>query len=328
MYSEPLISVIVPVYKVEKYLRSCIDSIVSQSYHSLEILLIDDGSPDSCGKICDEYAKKDERINVIHKDNGGLSDARNRGLDCCRGEFISFIDSDDVVSEYFIETLYKAHLKSHSDIVSTAYNFPRFKDDDEECLSFPDEIDLSSLKTFSVREALEQLLYQVIPSGVTFRLYRRAVFEQLRFPRGWVFEDLATVHAAFMNSNSISVINAPIYAYRQRSDSIIRMKNYHTKMVVVSVTEQLYRDIMSFDENLYNAVCSRIFAQYYHVFLQIPFSDIDNINIIWKEMKKYHKAVLKDKNHYVRKKNKIGAFLVLFGKIPSYYFGRLYLRIR
>ena len=103
--NEELISVIIPIYKVEKYLRECIDSIINQSFKNLEIILVDDGSPDNCGKICDEYAKKDNRLKVIHKENGGLSSARNAGLDIATGEYISFVDSDDYVSNKFIENL-------------------------------------------------------------------------------------------------------------------------------------------------------------------------------------------------------------------------------
>ena len=101
-----LVSIIVPIYKVEKYLKQCLDSILNQTYENIEIILVDDGSPDNCGKICDEYASNDKRIRVIHKENGGLSSARNAGLDVATGEYISFIDSDDYVSENFIKRLY------------------------------------------------------------------------------------------------------------------------------------------------------------------------------------------------------------------------------
>ena len=102
---QPLISVIVPCYNVEEYLPKCIESILNQTYRNLEILLVDDGSPDNCGRICDEYAAKDSRIRIIHKKNGGLSDARNAALDVMTGEYVTFIDSDDYISKYFYEKL-------------------------------------------------------------------------------------------------------------------------------------------------------------------------------------------------------------------------------
>ena len=113
-----LVSVIVPIYKVEKYLGKCVDSIINQTYKNLEIILVDDGSPDNSGKICDEYAKKDNRIKVIHKENGGLSSARNAGLDVATGEFIAFVDSDDRIHLDFVEKLYRAIKEENADIAS------------------------------------------------------------------------------------------------------------------------------------------------------------------------------------------------------------------
>ena len=112
-----LISIIIPVYKVEEYLEKCVDSVIKQTYDNLEIILVDDGSPDNCGKICDQYSKKDKRVKVIHKENGGLSDARNAGIDISRGEYISFIDSDDYVEIDYIETLYNSIIKSKISII-------------------------------------------------------------------------------------------------------------------------------------------------------------------------------------------------------------------
>ncbi|MBR1540013.1 MAG: glycosyltransferase [Clostridia bacterium] len=119
---EELISIIVPVYKVEKYLDKCINSIVSQTYKNLEVILVDDGSPDSCGKMCDEWTQKDTRIKVIHKENGGLSDARNFGLDCAKGKYIQFVDSDDYIEKDMIEFLYK-NLKENNADISICSNY-------------------------------------------------------------------------------------------------------------------------------------------------------------------------------------------------------------
>ena len=103
-----LISIIVPIYNVEKYLKQCIESIISQTYRNIEIILVDDGSPDNCGKICDEYSQKDKRIIVLHKENGGLSDARNKGIDIAKGDYLTFVDSDDFVNIDYIEKLYNS----------------------------------------------------------------------------------------------------------------------------------------------------------------------------------------------------------------------------
>ena len=113
---QPLISIIVPVYKVEKYLKRCVDSILTQTYQNMEVILVDDGSPDNCGAICDRYKETDNRVVVIHKKNGGLSDARNAAIPLAKGEYISFIDSDDWVSSYYVEHLYEAVAKCDADI--------------------------------------------------------------------------------------------------------------------------------------------------------------------------------------------------------------------
>lgn len=133
------ISIIVPIYKVEIYLRKCVDSIVNQTYKNIEILLIDDGSPDNCGIICDEYAKKDERIKVIHKKNGGLSDARNYGIEASSGDYIMFVDSDDYISKDMCEILLKKALENNADIVSC--NFKEIYID-----NFEEEINKQSIK--------------------------------------------------------------------------------------------------------------------------------------------------------------------------------------
>ena len=113
---EDLITIVVPVYKVEKYIDRCVTSILNQTYKNLQIILVDDGSPDNCGKICDEYAKKDNRIEVIHKENGGLSDARNAGINIAKGKYIAFVDSDDYVSNDYIEYMYKILKKENAKI--------------------------------------------------------------------------------------------------------------------------------------------------------------------------------------------------------------------
>ena len=113
---KPLITIIIPVYKVEDYLDKCVESVVNQTYKNLEIILVDDGSPDNCPKMCDDWAKKDKRIKVIHKENGGLSDARNKGIDIAKGEFITFIDSDDYVENNYVEFLYNLVRENHAEI--------------------------------------------------------------------------------------------------------------------------------------------------------------------------------------------------------------------
>ena len=129
MLDKPLISVIIPIYNVENYLAKCVNSVIDQNYKNLEIILVNDGSPDNCGSICDEYAQKDNRIVVIHKKNGGLSDARNAGLKISTGDFITFVDSDDYVNKDFISTLVSLIQDFEADIAISP--FIHFKDDEK-----------------------------------------------------------------------------------------------------------------------------------------------------------------------------------------------------
>ncbi len=187
---EPLISVIIPIYNVEKYLKKCIDSVISQTYKNLEIILVDDGSPDNCGIICDEYAQKDDRIIVIHKKDGGLSDARNAGIEICKGEYISFIDSDDFVSPYFIEMLYRG-VHDYNCEIATVEHGVRFMDVEDEAVVFTTEKSQCSYEEIKPREAIRLMMYQRLPNGAPWRLYKREIWNELRFPVGWLYEDAA-----------------------------------------------------------------------------------------------------------------------------------------
>lgn len=313
----PLISVVVPIYNVEKYLRKCIDSILSQSYANLEIILVDDGSPDNSGEICDEYANRDHRIKVIHKENGGLSSARNAGLDVCTGEYISFIDSDDFVSPYFIQALYSAAEKYDADV--TTYNwYFSFSDENEVHL---DTLETTRSEIKTVRESLELMFYQCIPSGAQHRLYKRYIFDTLRYPVGDLFEEMATVYKTYLLSRKTAVVYGNHYAYRINPNGIVRMKFSDKKLICVPVSQKTYADIIDYDESLKDAVSSRMFAFIYQIFLQVPSDDKSNQKLLWNELKKYNKSVIRNRNRMVRKKNKIAAVLMCSGRSITHRIG-------
>ena len=215
-----LISVIIPVYNVEKYLTKCVDSIINQTYKNLEIILVDDGSPDNCGKICDEYAKKDNRIKVIHKENGGLSSARNAGLDICKGEYICFIDSDDFVSLSFIEVLYKMIQINKTDIAQC--NFLRFHDENEIANEGAISFEFSQCSIYDNLEMQNNLFKtnQVISTVVWNKLYKRSVYENIRFPNGKIHEDEFTTYIVFSKSENMCYISDELYYYRITDTSI------------------------------------------------------------------------------------------------------------
>ncbi len=209
----PIISVIVPVYKVEPYIRRCIDSILSQTFTDFELILVDDGSPDNCPVICDEYALIDSRIHVIHQKNGGLSAARNAGLDyvfsSSTSNWISFVDSDDWVHVQYLELLYVAVSKYNANIsqcttyrVNKNHNLPNVYNDiikvspDNQYLSF----------------------YHPNACG---KLYQKNCFSNLRFPEGQLYEDVAIWYKLLFAQESIVVVNEPLYYYFYREDSIV-----------------------------------------------------------------------------------------------------------
>ena len=216
MRPEPLISVIVPVYKVESYLDRCVRSIVEQSYTNLEIILVDDGSPDNCPGICDDWAGKDSRVRVIHKENGGLSDARNAGIRAAAGEYISFIDSDDRIAPEMLEKLYAALERDESDIAACTVEMvwengmpPRFLTVQTNCLLGRQEAQLALLRETTLKHP------------VWYKLYRRETVEGLLFDKGKYHEDVFWSYQAVGRARRVSVIDYVGYYYVQRGDSIM-----------------------------------------------------------------------------------------------------------
>lgn len=320
---QPLVSIIVPAYKVEKYLPKCIESILAQTYQNLEIILVDDGSPDNCGKICDEYGEKDNRIIVIHKENGGLSSARNAGIDICRGEYISFIDSDDFVSPYFIEILYKGIVECSADI-SGVDSGVTFIDETEQDVQFAQNGNDCQIDPIDPHEAIRRILYQSLPNGAQWRLYKREIFRELRFPFGYLFEDAATTHRAFMLAKKMALISAHTYAYRVRPDGIVRMKFTEKKLICTTIGEQIIGDIMHYDQNLKEAAYARAFALNYQVFIQIPPSDKKSLLSVWDRLLCYRDVVVQDKSKELRIKNRVGALCTYLGMRTTHELGRLY----
>ena len=208
---EPLISVIVPVYKVEQYLGTCVDSILNQTYANLEVILVDDGSPDGCPGICDEYAEKDRRVRVIHKKNGGLSDARNAGMAVMNGRYLSFVDSDDLLPPDAIETLYRVAAEENADLVIGGHT--RFADTPA---GLPNaEI---TVQRWTPAEAMADMLENGCASWA--RLYRRELHQSILFPVGEINEDEAIALPLLEKCNRVAVTNAIVYHYRYRPESI------------------------------------------------------------------------------------------------------------
>lgn len=217
---EELISVIVPVYNVEKYIRKCIDSICAQTYRRLEIILVDDGSPDGCGAICDEYSDRDDRIRVIHKENGGLSDARNAGIEAATGRYIGFVDSDDYIKPEMYETMLRRMKSENADMIICGLLWVDEQGHilTEKQLPVPDR-DM----VMEGKEALGQLAEKSHACFITAvnRLYKAELLQEIRFPVGRLHEDEFVAHYILEKCGKVCFLREPQYYYVQHSGSIM-----------------------------------------------------------------------------------------------------------
>lgn len=219
MNTEPLISVIVPIFNVEKYLRNCIDSIINQTYHNLEIILVDDGSTDGCGKICDEYRSKDTRIKVIHKMNAGLGWARNSGIEVATGDYYGFVDADDLVLPQMYEFLIRIAMDVRADI-SCCTRMQIDENDQIPQISYDINEKLKNVVSFSGYDATKELLQSHImfKNAVWEKLYKKEVFKNIKF-RSVYAEDREVMYKLLYNAKIVSYIPLKLYCYRQREGS-------------------------------------------------------------------------------------------------------------
>ena len=214
---EALVSVIVPVYRVEQYLSTCLDSILDQTYPNLQIILVDDGSPDRCGEICEEYRRRDARVQVIHKENGGVSSARNVGLQAAEGEWIAWVDSDDWISQDMVEYLLDGALQNRADAAVCG----RYEVHPKKMYAHGPE----TAGVLTPEQALRKLLDvndREIENYLWDKLWRRSLFEGIRFPEGKTFEDFAVVFRLFERCERIACLPEAKYFYLQRSGDIMR----------------------------------------------------------------------------------------------------------
>ena len=214
-YEKPLLSIIVPVYDVERYLPKCMDSILAQTFTDFELILVDDGSPDNCPALCDAAAAKDARIRVIHQKNGGLSAARNAGLDAARGAWIGFVDSDDYIAPEMYEAMYHAVQSTGADLALCDY--AEVDEAGAPCQSM--HICLEK-KDFTGRDLLKNATDSTIQPAWN-KLYRRDVFAQLRYPEGKLNEDLFLIPEICLNTQKAVVVPKALYYYVQRGGSIM-----------------------------------------------------------------------------------------------------------
>lgn len=233
-----LVSVIIPIYNVEKYLDRCVQSVVKQTYKNLEIILVDDGSPDNCPELCDEWKKADSRIKVIHKKNGGLSDARNAGLDIATGEYIAFVDSDDYVHPQYIEILYYIAKKEDADVVSCEFKKVSQDEETHECY---EEIRKDDINIKEYTEITDKVIGVVAWN----KLYKRGLFEKIRFPIGRLHEDNGIWWKVVFYAKKIVPTSEKLYYYIDNPMSIMR-QNFSIKHL--DLGEVLYDEYLYFTE--------------------------------------------------------------------------------
>jgi len=220
-----LISIIIPVYNVEKYLVRCVDSVIAQTYENIEVILVNDGSTDESQAICEKYVVSDSRIKLINKENGGLSDARNAGITCAEGEYIAFIDSDDYVHQLFIENLYSRIKSDNSDICMCAFHFVNEGEEDYSAIKkMPDSYDYHAEGIAEGVYSSDTAMKHISNTRLVVawnKLYRRKLFNNIRFPVGRLHEDEFILHGLFAISDDVSIISDKLYFYLQRALSII-----------------------------------------------------------------------------------------------------------
>jgi len=257
------ISIIVPIYNVEEYLEKCIKSILNQSFKEFELILVDDGSPDKCGEICDNYLNLDNRVKVIHKENGGLSSARNAGLKIANGEYVAFVDSDDWIEDIMYEKLYNIIQKNNADIAQCKY----LKAFDENIQSTLDNnVNIEIIRNFDALNNLYNERY--IETVVTWnKLYKRSLFNGIEFPNGKINEDEFTTHKLLYKANKIILYDKEMYYYRQTPNSIMNNKfNLKRFDLLEALKERLYFFKNINDKALYRKTLKRyiwVLKEYY-----------------------------------------------------------------
>lgn len=303
---EGLISVIVPIYNVEPFLATCLDSILNQSYRRLEVILIDDGSTDFSLKIAETYAEKDDRVTVYSYPNSGQSAARNRGLEVATGQFITFVDADDLLLPDALEIMYNFICKEDISLVEGKVIKAKFHDK---------KFSVKQCKTyiFNPEEAMVDVLYQnrLLPSPCG-KLYKKELFEGLRFEKGLIYEDLNIFYKVLERCNKIIWIDYPVYFYRENENSTL-----HTwkpqRLDVLEVTKNLEEYIEEKYPRLLPAAKDRRLSANFNMFALCSIhGDHETAKKCWVHIKENRRPSLW--NSKVRLKNKTGILLSYLGK--------------
>ncbi len=303
----PEVSVIVPVYNSQRYLRLCIESVVAQSFDDWELLLVDDGSTDNSNSICREYLGTCDKIKLIEKSNGGLSSARNAGIDNAHGKFLLFLDADDELYPHAVETLYNVAVGCHSKIAVGRMAYAAIKPD----------LKPGRMSTITTRDAVDMcadILYQKknTDNSVCWKLFDRSLFDGIRFYNGW-YEDLEIFHKLFIKAGRIAITDSTVYFYRKHSDSFINSWS-DGRRDIVGVTKGIVDTLGKAHPCLLKAAKHREFSACFNLLIALlrhrP-DDLPAINYCYSRIKECRTEILF--NHRSRMKNRLGAAASLLG---------------
>lgn len=304
------VSIVVPVYNVEDYLKYCVDSLINQSYKNIEIILVDDGSTDDSGRICDEYAQEDDRVRVLHIENGGLSNARNTGVNVASAEWVIFIDSDDYYDRRTVEYLVQLQKKYAVDLVATSVIEVRDFQSDDFIGSLTD-IDSLKLDRYT---ALKEMFYgNIVGTHPGGKLYKKEILMKFPFPKGMIYEDLAVSFEHIGACNEIAVGYINLYKYYRRPGSIVN-SSYSDKFLDFYKAIELNREYVERDypndPEMKKALTVRYVFKGLHVVHALLGSQMyEQVNKIRKEYRRYWKDILI--NSHITRKNKLKYLLLL-----------------
>lgn len=311
----PIISIIVPVYNVEEYLQRCIDSILNQRFKDFELILINDGSTDNSLKICKEYSLSDSRVKVINKENGGLSSARNAGINIAKGKYIGFVDSDDWINEEMYQTLYNLLQEYDCDIAECCYK----KVYDEKIIEKQKKrYEISILSNIKILESMYVNNFAGSTISVN-KLYKSSLFKNIRFPEGKLNEDQFTTYKIYFNSRKVVSINREMYYYYQSGNSITRSEFSIKKLDAIEAIESSKRffeknnlyDLVLWNDTLY----SFVLIKYYIILLENAEFDNKYRNSILEKFRGRFWLFIKNEHISIREK----FLLVLFYVSPKLY---------
>lgn len=299
-----LVSIIVPVYGVEKYLKECLDSISAQTYPYLEVILIDDESRDACPQICDEYAEKDARFHVIHQKNGGAGKARNAGLDAIKGNYVCLIDSDDTIGNTFVERLLDTLTQNEADIAVCSFDNVYIGG------ALPNDVEYPRLQVMLQTDYLKRFTTDWT-SGIAWnKLFKSELLKDVRYAEGHKIDDESFTYKAVMNAQKVVMFDEALYHYRLRKSSVMNSSNQ----------ERMFLDYIYYFENRYKEIKDR-FPSLKHVFFEKLLRDFTDFWLQCKDMPQAKKGLQQWKRKNV--------FKVLFAKLPfrkkAYFIKTLYL---